>query len=307
MSTPRVLVLRASEQAHETADLLRENGFAPVLAPVVRIEFPDLPELAEALALLAPGPTSETDRVAWLVLTSANAVAALPEEVADRLDPDVRIAAVGHATARAATTRGLTVDLVPEQATGLALAEAIGPAPAPAHNASSRSARRIIVLPRSDLARPDLPRALAAQGWDVRDVVAYRTAPADRVPAPISEALGAGRIFAVLLTSPSTLRGMLDLIGRPAPSTHLIAIGPTTANALRESGFTPVDGGGTMPTVIEALVRLLDRSPSQIEITSNPVGEANEADATVHDGQPTPGPAHSRNTKRPTPHEGAQP
>ena len=80
---------------------------------------------------------------------------------------------------------------------------AVWPRPAPGE---------AVLLPRSDRAAPTLPDALAAKGYRVDAVVAYRTGRC-RPPEDVAADLRDRSIGAVLLTSPSTvtaLRGMRD-------------------------------------------------------------------------------------------------
>jgi uroporphyrinogen-III synthase len=110
-------------------------------------------------------------------------------------------------------------------------------------------AGQAVLLPRSDIAAPALPQALAAKGYRVDAVTAYRTTTA---PAPdwLASELAGGLIDAVLFTSPSTVRA-LDGI-EIDPVTVLGAIGRPTATAMAQSGRT-VDFTAGQPTA-KALV-----------------------------------------------------
>ncbi len=116
----------------------------------------------------------------WLVLTSKNAAAAVAEAL-DRvaLPRSARsacsVAAVGNTTADVAVAAGLRVVAVPARQESRELPALLG---------DVRGAR--ILLPRSDIADPALPRALREAGADVREVEAYRTV------TPDDAALGAG-------------------------------------------------------------------------------------------------------------------
>ncbi|MFV0434168.1 MAG: uroporphyrinogen-III synthase, partial [Leucobacter sp.] len=168
----RILVPRAGSWGEGIAERIRRRGGVPVVAPLVRIEPPDDPgRLAAAVAELNDGAFD------WLVVTSANAVAALVD--AGMLNGGVertRVAAVGPATARALRRSRIEVDLVPEadfSASGLAaalLAE-VGSAPGTAPEAVPAK----VLLPVSDLAGDTLEVALRAGGHSVERVTAYRT------------------------------------------------------------------------------------------------------------------------------------
>jgi uroporphyrinogen III methyltransferase/synthase len=74
----------------------------------------------------------------------------------------------------------------------------------------------------------------------------------------------AGRIDLVTFTSSSTVRGFVDLVGRPAAASGRFAaavIGPVTAGTARELGITVVIEAReyTVPGLVEAIVRYFER------------------------------------------------
>ena len=248
-----VLVPRAAGQfghrGGELARLLRAEGAEPLELALIALEPGDQAELDRAVATLAAGG------YAWTALTSRNAVAALRARVeAAGLDAralaGTRLAAVGTGTAAALRDWGLAADLVPERAGGAALGAAI---PAPG------AGERTVLLPRADRAGPELPAALAAKGWAVDEVVAYRTVPVAEVDPDLRKRVEAGRVHWAAFTSPSTVAGFVAAFGgQPPPALRLAAIGPTTAAALAELGLA-VQAEAAEPTA-EALVEAIARA-----------------------------------------------
>jgi uroporphyrinogen-III synthase len=193
-------------------------------------------EVVPLIATVPPQDTGPLDDVLlalgagwyrWLVLTSAAAVPVLVERATHagrtlaELVAHVSVAAVGPGTARALRDVGVAVDLTPPPpSTAQSLVRAWPAQPAD---------RARILFPRGDLAAPALADGLRAHGWQVDDVVAYRTVPADPPPADVREAWAEGRIGAALLTSASTVRELVAQLGAPPSGTLLVAIGPTTA------------------------------------------------------------------------------
>ncbi len=245
----RVLVPRAVDRAAELIDLLTRAGAEPLPVPLIdTCPEPSTPDMQRAAADLVSGAFD------WVAFTSAAGVAAMVSAGGDGTALPVgdatRVAAVGDATAAAVRAAGIRVDLQPVGAgSGAALAEAL----IAADSADPRTrAGRAVLLPRSDRARPDLPNALRAAGYHAREVVAYRTVTL-AVPAAVARDLEAGRIDAVLLTSPSTVAALGET--RPATATVVIAIGHSTAQAARAAGI-PVTAVASRPTASDLVATL---------------------------------------------------
>ena len=226
----RVLVTRAAGQAEVLARLLRGAGAVPVLMPAIEILAPEdgYAAIDGAISALAGGGFD------WAVFTSANGV----ERVWERLGAagsDARVfggswvAAIGPATATALAERGILADLVPNPYTTRALLESL-------LAADAGGAR--VLLARSAGGDPALAEGLRAAGAMVTDAAAYRAATAAGDDAVLAD-LREGRIDAVTFTSPSTVRGMVELAGIEALRVARIAcIGPVTAAAARAAGLS---------------------------------------------------------------------
>lgn len=231
-------------------------GAVPVVVPLVRtVPAQDPTPLDDALLALGAGWYE------WLAVTSQAAVAVLAQRAAHADEPlaaivrrgGAQVAAVGPGTRRALEALDVPVTLVPpvrstaadlvaafpapgtarapEPAAGAAFTR--GPWPAtPAPPATGR-----VLVPRGDLAAPTLTEGLAAAGWQVDDVVAYRTVPAGPPPPEVAAAWADGTIRAVLLTSASSVRSLVDHLGPPPASTLVVVIGPSTAVQARRSGL----------------------------------------------------------------------
>ena len=237
----RVVVTRARQQASGLADRLRRAGAEVVLVPTIEIVQAD--DGGVALA----GAAARVREFDWVVLTSVNAVERLFADLRDaRSLGDTRVAAVGRATADALAARGVAADLVPERAVGEALVTAFPEGPG-----------RVLV-PQGDLAGESLGEGLAAKGWSVEVVEAYRTVPA----RPAADVLAAAaKADAIAFTSGSTVERYLDAAGAPAVPPVVACIGPVTAAAARERGLdvTVVAGEATVDGLVGALVEVLAR------------------------------------------------
>lgn len=228
LESKRVVITRAAEQAGGLAAELEKLGAEVVFLPVVRYEEPiDPAPLNSALSKL-----TEFD---WLLLTSQNVVRFVGLALA-RMNPSpwpatLRIAAVGRATAEAAEAVGWPVEHVSTRFQGLALAQELG----------ARLKGCSVLLPRSDRAHPDLPEALRRVGAEVTEVVAYRTLAVDIQNLPAAREICERRVDALTFASPSAFRAFCSALGteaarRVAHAGVIAAIGPVTAQAIREEG-----------------------------------------------------------------------
>jgi len=205
-----VLVTRPGGAGDPLVAELEARGYRVSAVPTVTtraipVEWPDL---------------SEFD---WILVTSAAGVEHLP---APPHGP--RWAAVGEATARALTARGIAVDVVPPEANGIALAGAI-PDPAGAR----------VLLIRGSAADPDLPTELRRHGAGVTEVIAYTTVEGPQESAgDLRSALRQPDLGAVVFASGSAVRGFARLGG--SPIVPAVTIGPRTTAVARDAGFTIV-------------------------------------------------------------------
>ena len=167
-----ILVTRARHQAGQLSEKLRALGAEVVEIPAIEIVPPEsYAALDEALGNLS--------QYQWLIVTSANGVAAL----AGRLAlagvgvgdfGHLKIAAVGSATERALEKLGLKVAVTPQEYVAESLVEALGEQVDGKH----------VLLARAAVARDVIPDALRAWGARVDVVDAYRTViPAESVTA----------------------------------------------------------------------------------------------------------------------------
>lgn len=200
-----ILVTRPAGVADPLVTELERRGYTVHAVPAVA---------TRKLELAWP----DLGRYDWIAVTSANGVETLPDLAAF----GGRWAAVGQATAGALQARGVEVSVIPDEANGAALAEAIPEA------AGSR-----VLLVRGNLARDDLPLGLRERGATVDEVVSYETVEG---PESSRASVASVDVAAVVFASGSAVRGFVKLGGRrdlPA-----ITIGPRTTAVARELGFT---------------------------------------------------------------------
>ena len=225
-----IVITRSAVQSEVLARELSARGAIPVVLPLVAFAEPeDFAPLDAAIA--------EIERFDWMILTSAQAVRALDkrrEELKRGLiqsGSKLRIACVGPVTAETARQAGFPADYVAETHTGTGLAEELG----------NRLSGAKVFLPRSDRANPDLPPALKRHGAEVTEVIAYRTLrPTDVGQRDLGQ-IAEGAADAVLFFSPSAVQHFAELFGGEQlralqDKLAITAVGPVTANALRQAG-----------------------------------------------------------------------
>lgn len=245
----RVLVPHGGEWGERVQAMLAEHGAEAVVVPLIEFAPPaDVPALDAALVRLAAGTYD------WVTVTSATTVTALVGRAAGIVEPthpgagspgaalsailgSTRVAAVGPGTARALERYGVTAHLVPSgERSARGLVAEFPPPPASADPTSVGSGGRVLV-PHSDLADGTVATGLRAAGWDVDEVVAYRTVSGDVDGAGLREDMRAGSFDAVLLSSASTVTNLVELVGPPPPTTVVCCIGPRTRQAALDHGL----------------------------------------------------------------------
>ena len=236
LSGRRIVVTRPRAQAGPLADGLVDLGATVTLVPLVAIEpAQDLAPLQAAVRDLAAYD--------WVVLTSANAVAALARALRDQPLRGPRVAAVGPATAEAVRGLGSEVASVPAVFAAEDIAAGLGPL-----------AGAKVLLPQADRASPDLATELRSRGATVDAITAYRTVAVEPEPA-VREELQRGA-DAIVLASGSAVHSLATLDPVITEDTLLVCIGPRTAEAAREVGLPVglVADEATAEGIIQALM-----------------------------------------------------
>jgi uroporphyrinogen III methyltransferase/synthase len=250
----RIVVTRPRAQAAELVTRLEQLGADPIEAPTIQIMPPEDPApLADACARIASFD--------WVVFTSANAVShfmhhllAGPGDVRDL--KDVRLCAVGPATAEALSQYGIKIDLVPDEYRSEAVVRAL--------RADRDLSGTRVLLPRGDLARDLVPVKLGQAGAVVTTVIAYHTAPVDLDAGSgpdVYRMLLERRVDLVTFTSGSSVRNFVKALGNDQAADLLkqvdvASIGPVTADeaARLDIQTTIMPSEYTVPAMVRAIV-----------------------------------------------------
>ncbi len=244
----RIVVTRPKDQAAELTAHLERYGAEVILVPVLTFEEPSYKDLMDA-SLRA------LSKIDWILFTSENAAHFLALR-AKKIGVDIRTAAagvkvavVGPATATAAEAAGWYVSHVAKQHNSQALAQEL----------ERQIAGKRVLLPRSDLATDELPRALRQSAAQVIEIICYRTISAvsdqgtlvgrirgtEEPHKPEREALDRvrrGEFDLITFASPSAVQRFAELIGPDfmrsfSDANRFVSIGPTTSKAIADAGW----------------------------------------------------------------------
>lgn len=218
----RLLVTRPRPDAERTADLLRDAGHEPLIAP-----------LLEIVPAAPPGDIPTSNVQAFLV-TSANGARALADATDRR---DTPVFAVGDASAAAALEARFTdVQSADGDVDDLAalVRERLDPGAG------------ILVHAVGSVAAGNLAGELAASGFDARAVVLYEAVTCDDLPRIAADALAGGRLDGVLLYSPRTAHSFAALVEKAGLTPALAGIrayclSAAVADALPKGAFAHVE------------------------------------------------------------------
>ena len=245
----QIVVTRAQAQAGSLSRWLRDLGARPIEVPTIRIE----PAADGGAALRRAARRLREGYYDWVVFSSANAAEALLGQLVDaRSFGAARIAAVGPGTADVLESWRLIPDVVPDRAVAEGLLEAF---PSPA-----RPGARVLI-PRAAAGRDVLPEGLAAAGWEVDAVTAYRTVGVSLTEAEREAVAGAD---AICFASGSAVDSFLAATGGlDTWPPVVVCIGPTTAAAAAAAGVevTAVADPHTLPGLIAALMAVFKAAP----------------------------------------------
>ncbi|MCA1635729.1 MAG: uroporphyrinogen-III synthase [Acidobacteria bacterium] len=256
-----VMITRALEQASEFAAALEGFGARIVACPTIEIVPPEsYAPLDEALENLYGYD--------WVVFTSVNGVEHFLRRLealgsdAGELD-EVRVCAVGGATAERLAEAHIHVDVVPEKFQAEGVFEALE-----AYAGGRENLRNLnFLLPRAASARDFLPRALEDVGARVDDVAAYRTVrPETTGRARVEALLVGGGVDCVTFTSSSTVRNFAQLfdtrdLGPLLAGVRVACIGEITSRTASDYGLS-VDiqpAESTAPALARAIADYFER------------------------------------------------
>ncbi|HYE66124.1 MAG TPA: uroporphyrinogen-III synthase [Pyrinomonadaceae bacterium] len=268
-----IIITRARTQAAEFAAELERLGARVIHCPTIEITEPE-----------SYGPLDDAIEnlygYDWLIFTSVNGVDYFLRRLKERgrdvseLD-DLRVCAIGNATAERLSEAQVHVDLVPEQfkAEGVfdALLRYVG--------GSEQLRGQNFLIPRAAVARDYLPRALEEAGARADVVAAYRTVrPHTSERGRVEALLAGGAVDCITFTSSSTVINFAQLfdttdLGGILKGVTVACIGDVTASTAAEYGLvTEIQPDEyTIPALIRAIVMYYAEGPVAGSSSNMPV------------------------------------
>ena len=239
-----VVVTRFETREGPLSTLLVNKGATIYHWPTFSIEPPEDPDsISESLSGLAG--------YNWIVFASpraVEAVAAIIQPHLTEVSAGPRIAAIGKSTARALEENGWPVHFIPQKYTGEALVKEFG------ERGWARDAK--ILFPAGSITRETIPEGLRQLGASLDQITVYINRPAALDPQLCLRQIENGAIDVVTFASPSAVESLqlslqergFSLLKRMSDA---VAIGPTTAEALEETGWLPTATAD--PSTLEGL------------------------------------------------------
>jgi len=250
------VITRARAQAADFVTELESHGARVLLCPTIEIAEPESYErLDEALDHLFGYD--------WIIFTSVNGVDYFLRRMGTRSQPideldDLRLCAIGDATAERLTAAQVHVDVIPEEF------KAEGVFSALARYVGGREGLKGLnfLIPRAAVARDYLPLALEQAGARCDVVTAYRTVQPEGLDrGRVSAMLTGGAADCIAFTSSSTVKNLAQLFDTNNLSEVLCGvavacIGDITASTALAYGLhTDIQPGEfTVPALARAIV-----------------------------------------------------
>jgi uroporphyrinogen III methyltransferase/synthase len=222
-----IIVTRDTRGNADFAEKIVRQAGNPVLFPTIKIKpLTQTNPFLEALAAIS--------KYHWLIFTSANgariffsAIHKLKND--SRFLAQLKVAAIGPATADQLRNFGINPDFVPTVFTGAELARQL--------IASTNLKNKRILLLRSDAASKELPQLLRQEQAQPDDVPLYATKPVMGDSEKLTRDIAAGTIHWLTFASPSAAEAFFDQIPIElvnSSSAKIASIGPVTSARLKQ-------------------------------------------------------------------------
>jgi uroporphyrinogen III methyltransferase / synthase len=223
-----IIVTRSRTQSSSLVEKIMELGGNPIEMPTIRIE-----KIEKNLEL--ENEINNIKNYNYIILTSQNGVNIFFDKLNEmnldlRVLGNIKICAVGPATAKELKNRGIIADIIPERFVAEAMYDKLK---------DILSSNDKVLVPRGANSRDFLVDKLS-EICIVKEVHTYKTVIKDRNKQEIISLLNEENVDYITFTSSSTVSNFIDIIGRDnidkLKNTKVISIGPITSNTAKDLG-----------------------------------------------------------------------
>lgn len=246
-----VLVAGSKRTSTKLRQRLTVLGAEVLTQPAIRVTPPSDWSAADA----ALDRLGEYD---WLVFTSGNGVDGLLSRVFERGTDvralgGVRIAALGKGTADRLRHYHLNADLIPERADAAQVADAL----------TNDAPGGAFLLAKASGDQPVLADELEELGAGVDQIPVYQTVELEQPNQDVADALKAGEVTWITVTSSPTARSLVQLYGELLRSAEIVSISPLTSATLRQLGHPPTIEAAphTVDGMLDAVLQAREEMP----------------------------------------------
>lgn len=227
-----VAITRPENRSKNAKQFIEEYGGETYIVPTLELTLMNTDSLKELMDMAR--------QLDWLIFTSVTSIESIFKfypNFLDKLNPNCKIAAIGHKTAELAIKKELPMDLVPDDYTAEGLLEEFE---------KINLNNKIIGVPRTFSARTILPEGLEEMGGEVILAESYKsTIPQDtsKIKELIKRIINE-EIDGITFTSPLTVKNLfittknkeeeIELAKKLSDFTLTVSIGPITGKILDE-------------------------------------------------------------------------
>ena len=251
----RIVVAQSRHSSHAVVERLRALGAMVIELPKPRVARLDLSALRTAV--------ESVSAMEWIVFGSPDAVEIFWEQLLasgrdTRALGAIRIACIGSATAAALLDRGVTVDVVQERFSAMALIDVL--------TERSDVPGAALVYVGDDRTAESLAPDLASTGADVTTLAVYREVAVTRAADALRHRRQGHRPDLIVALSPSAAEDYAQMAGDALLRIPAAAGDAETAFALREAGLDVViePAGGGSDAMVAAIRQRLERRTEDV-------------------------------------------
>ncbi|SHK36240.1 uroporphyrinogen-III synthase [Hathewaya proteolytica DSM 3090] len=223
-----VIITRARAQSSKLFERINDLGGRPVEMPTIKIKEIENSGIENAIENL--------NKYTCMVFTSENAVDIFMKRLMDsgkdiRTLGNMKIAAIGKATALVLKKNGILADYVPDKFVAESLLELLK---------EKLTSKDYVLIPRAKEAREVLVDELS-KICSVDEIKIYETIREDVDKDEVMEILKSNRDTYLTFTSSSTVKNFIEIVGEDNLSalnnTKIISIGPITSKTIESFGL----------------------------------------------------------------------